>query len=142
MEAIWSCQEGVEVPMPMRVFAVPFGKIASVKEPVEVANLVSGAPAPPEFWSVPHPNFPLAHVNFPVVASQVEMSAPKKLVVLAFVVKKLVVVALVPVAVLNKVPPVIKRLDMVVDETLKSAGMERVVVLLAERSCAPAEEVI
>lgn len=48
--------------------------------------------------SVPQENLPVAQVNFPVVELQVWRSAPKKLVVLAVVVKKLVVVAEVPVA--------------------------------------------
>ena len=47
--------------------------------------------------SVPQPNLPVAQVSLPVVLLQVARSAPKKLVVLAVVVNKLVEVELVVV---------------------------------------------
>ena len=47
--------------------------------------------------SVPQENFPVAHVSLPEVELQVARSAPKKLVVEAVVVKRLVEVALVVV---------------------------------------------
>ena len=61
-EEIVNWKEGVEVPIPKRVLPVPaLGKMASTNEPVEVANLVSGAPEPVS--SVSQPNDPPAQVS-------------------------------------------------------------------------------
>ena len=96
-EATWSAHAGVEVPIPNRVLLPPFGMMALVNDPVEVAHLESGmlpvaqaAPvpltSPPEMFRQPSA-IPLmvAWPNVPAVA--------KRLVDEAVVAKKLVVVA-------------------------------------------------
>ena len=53
-EATVRVQAGVEVPRPRRVLPVPaFGKIASINGPVEVANLESAIPPPPDPQALP-----------------------------------------------------------------------------------------
>ena len=71
--------------------------------------------------SVPQENFPADQVIFPEVALQVERLAPKKLVVLAVVVKRLVVVAEVEVELRlvkfwRVVEPFTRRLEAVISE--------------------------
>ena len=87
-DAICRVHEGVEVPIPTKVFNPPFTHIALVNAPVEVANL-EFPPPPPAPSSEPS-----QRVAEPVRATQVAWLLPKVTVLVPSILKaKLVEVA-------------------------------------------------